>query len=340
MNKKANRDIMDLLKVVLSIFVVLMHINPFGKYGFIVYPICRIAVPLFFMMSGFFLFQKIMKNEKNRNEVVVNFIKRNLKLYLFWFIILLPITLVRRNYFSKGVLKGFVRIIYKFLFSSTFAASWYIMALTIGAVLVFLITRKISNKKMLILSFIVYLACCAITNYRNLFTGVEWINLNVFNEFKISNNFCVSLIWLCIGKMFAENEIKILKDKRKLNICIIVSIVFLFLEHIVINCYNLSVANDCYIMLIPVCFFIFEFVLQNSINVRHAKEMRKFSTITYCLHYSIGKVLLTCFDIIKLKSYYSAIISFLVVILVCVGVTYIVHKLENKKLLKWLKYSY
>ena len=74
--KNKNLDILDLVKVILSIIVVGIHINPFGEYSGLYYPICRIAVPLFFMISSYLLFSKL-KNNSNSKEVLVKFVKRN-----------------------------------------------------------------------------------------------------------------------------------------------------------------------------------------------------------------------------------------------------------------------
>lgn len=53
-------DSLDLLKFVLSLMVVLIHVNPFPSTAMpYIMPVLRLAVPLFFVISSFFFFRKI-----------------------------------------------------------------------------------------------------------------------------------------------------------------------------------------------------------------------------------------------------------------------------------------
>ena len=83
-------DVLDLTKFILSFFVLAIHAYIFPH---ILYPWLRIAVPMYFVMSSFFLFSKIrITGEESRKAIVRNYITRQMKFYLFWFIALLPIT--------------------------------------------------------------------------------------------------------------------------------------------------------------------------------------------------------------------------------------------------------
>lgn len=83
----------DLIKFVLSLFVLAIHasVYPMGLF-----PWLRIAVPLFFMLSAYFVFSKLHSAPADQQKAILkNFVYRNLRLYLFWFVILLPLTLVK-----------------------------------------------------------------------------------------------------------------------------------------------------------------------------------------------------------------------------------------------------
>ena len=97
----------DILKFIMAIFVVAIHTypNPF-KDGIhndnnildidqIWDIIVRFAVPYFFIASGFFLFLKLKKESDNllRQKIVLSFGKRIMRLYIYWTIIFLPITI-------------------------------------------------------------------------------------------------------------------------------------------------------------------------------------------------------------------------------------------------------
>ena len=63
---------LDVAKFVLSVVIIFLHINPLGEqYGYLAYPLVRIAVPLFFMISAFLLFTKIKKAPKIAGAQIV-----------------------------------------------------------------------------------------------------------------------------------------------------------------------------------------------------------------------------------------------------------------------------
>lgn len=135
-------DSIDLAKIILSLMVVAIHVPPArgGAYEILI-PILRTAVPIFFMLSGYLLFGKIKDcTIEEKKSIVTNYIIRILKLYLSWFVILLPVTIIRGDYFVDGISVGILEILKDFVLGSTFPASWYLMAVVIGTILVFIIS--------------------------------------------------------------------------------------------------------------------------------------------------------------------------------------------------------
>lgn len=82
MSKKSNSNqLIDIFKLIFALCVVAIHTNLFGgvKYGYILKcNIYRLAVPFFFICSGYFLADKVIKSNYN----VGKFIKKNLVVYL------------------------------------------------------------------------------------------------------------------------------------------------------------------------------------------------------------------------------------------------------------------
>lgn len=77
MSNRDNIDVFDVAKFIMAIMVVSIH--TLGKYA--IYPIFRIAVPLFFMISSFLFFSNSKKN--NGTKYLKKFCIRNIKLYFF-----------------------------------------------------------------------------------------------------------------------------------------------------------------------------------------------------------------------------------------------------------------
>lgn len=190
-----NRNI-DLLKYLMSIMIIMIHVGyPLD------FPILRAAVPVFFIISSYFFFLKMNKVEDNkeRNTILVNFVKRALKLYIFWFIVLLPVTVYVRKWYTEDLATIAFNLIRGFTVGSTFLASWYITAYIIGIVLIY----KFRAYKLItgLLSLGCYVLCVLASNYYYLF-DLQIIKLG--GEIGVYNSFPVGLIFIYIGMLLAD----------------------------------------------------------------------------------------------------------------------------------------
>lgn len=337
--RKQKYDILDILKYILSIFVVAIHTSLFPK---ILYPWLRIAVPLFFIMTSYFLFLKIKSNEKSKKEIILNYVKRNLTLYFFWFICLLPITLYIRNYFKEGFLSGIILFIKSFLFDSTFVASWYIMASIIGVLIVIYLSRFFRNKTLLFISLLIYILVVLRSSYYNLFINNSFINnlVNLYESvFSYSpQSFPAALFWIVCGKCFAEYKFT-LESKKLLNIILIViSALLLYIEWLFVF-KKYSICNsDCYFGLVPFCILLFMYIKNIKVNIPNSNIYRKMSTIIYAVHGSLNPIVRRFleYNFGEIVNLYNFIITLSISLLICL----IIFKLENLKCFKWLKYSH
>lgn len=277
--------------------------------------------------------------------VLNKFIKRNLKLYCFWSVTLLPLTTVYDIYtYSVSEIKYSLWMIFvnsfRKIFFSAFPASWYIIASIIAIFILYRIPKKY-NPIMLLVSFSIYLICCISSNYCNIFdTGSIIIRfIEIFRMFfnVPHTSFLVAFIWIGIGKTCAESKITITPIVGRLGIAL--SAVLLYAEYFVIKAFSLSDADDCYILLVPLCFFIFN-ALKNadSLKVKNALSLRKASTIIYCFHISVLRIY--SFILKYVFHCQIGILSLTMTVITCLIGYYFVFKLEGKKYFRWLKYSY
>lgn len=152
---------MDLAKFVCAILIVMIHepplknSYPLANYILVDY-IAKLAVPFYFVSSGYLLFRKI-NLEKCDNSVILSYIQRILKLYLLWtgiYSILFFYDIIKSK---DGFLCGMLNVIRTFLIVG-YNHLWYLLA-TIVAVLIiaFLINYKCSLKKILFLGVCLYM---------------------------------------------------------------------------------------------------------------------------------------------------------------------------------------
>lgn len=336
----------DLTKFVLAVLVLAIHSV---LYPTVLYPWLRIAVPLFFILSSYFVFSKLRDSSANEHKKIIkSFVFRNLLLYLCWFIILLPITLYMRYsvYFSNGLLKNLWNIVRSILFGSTFVASWFITATVIGFLIIYYLSKLL--KKDFIVFFISLFVFCLVTlasSYTSVIDGTflaTAINkyVDIFGAFVCS--FPAALFWIFIGKMFAEQKIRI--KSLWLLICLIVlSCTGLYLEWRFVISLDGSYNNDSYFMLAPLCILLFLGIQKiKPIYWKNSLHFKRLSTIIYVVHGSILPVISTLIAaVIKIKlPLLSFVITFLCCVTVYILICTMIQKSRSDRIKKILKLLY
>lgn len=325
-------DMIDISKLFMSILVCGIH--TLGDIG-VLFPVFRITVPLFFTVSSYFFFSKLNQSENNcHKKVLKHFLKRNITLYGFWAAVLLPQILLQNNYFSNGIFSCLFIIISRLFFGSTFTGSWFLSSLIIGTVIVYCLSKKFKNIYLVVFSAILYIYCCLMSNYRNFFPEDGFLQkLLYLYPGTVYRSFPISLIFITIGKIFADGEISVRKPVA-LALSIL-SLVFLYTEYAIIQYFDCSVENDFYFMLVPTTVLIFSLLLSSNISIKYGVVMRNISTIIYCSHGAVKWVILHFLPNLSLGPIlFISVISISTIIAICILV------LENFRPLRWLKHSH
>ena len=321
------------MKFVLAFLVVAIHVAPINGtvYDGWIMMLCRLAVPLFFITSGFLFFGK-MREESDQRKRLTNFLKRGFLLYFSWLVILLPITVYRRGWFELGLFGGLWTFLRSFFLGSTFAASWYLMALLIGTLLIAVSAKVLSNRVLLAIGFAVYLLCCAYSGYGNL-TG-----LPTSDWYAIYLSFPVSFIWLTIGKMIAEGEIAL--PKRGRAALLIGAAALYAIEFQLCRVRRWAAGTDAFVFLIPICTVVFLIVKEGTIETPRAKTLRNISTVTYCAHANVAFLFTKGAErLFKLDfdSGAACLLRYAVTVLVCFGLGLLLQALGKRwKPARWL----
>lgn len=337
----------DLIKFFLSLLVLAIHST---LYPMVLYPWLRIAVPLFFIMSSNFVFSKLQREASKEKQKVIlkKFIVRNLQLYLCWFIILLPITIyIRRElYFSNGFFENILTILKSIFFGSTFVASWFITATIIGVLIIYLLSKLLRNDYFVFL--ISLFAFCVVTlasSYKAIiadtfvFTAINKY-IDIFGALVCS--FPAALFWVFIGKLFAEQKIKI-KSRSLLISLIICSCIALFVEWKFVISLDGSYNNDSYFMLAPLCILLFVGVEKiKPIYWKNSVYFKRASTIIYVVHGSllpfVSKLISVVFN--ARVPFLSFILTFICCITIYIFIEIAIKKCRNHRINKILKMLY
>lgn len=342
--------LVDVVKVILSAMVVAIHVSPVDEpIRSLLLPILRIAVPIFFLLSSFFLSRKLASKQDvvAKRAVLFRFVKRNICLYLFWYIALfVPTLFLRREayeaFLSYGLLKGVFLYIMTVLFGSTFRVSWFLSATCIGAVIVYVLEYK--RSLCFAICGVSFIICCFASNYYGI--APSWL-VSIFHRFSpigtLYNSFPAALLWMLIGnevgKVYSSRLRETLyRNRLILFVLALIGALVLYIEHSVIEMAGCARADDCYFSLIIVCLPLFLIIISVAEEGAQAppiyRFMRAASTVTYCLHATLAYILTICFNF-----HAPSVTFYLLVLLLCWLCAMVIICLE-KAGIRYLRFAY
>lgn len=306
----------DNVKVILAIFVVILHSGP----GYYIEPICNIAVPLFFSFSGFF-YGKTSKG-------IIHFTKRILLLYFFWLIVQWPLSLPMIK--NEPSLLDIARHV---IFSSSYPVSWYLISLIWSAVLL-IVLKRFGYWYVALTSCILYVMCVAELGWAGYFNGT-W--LYTFNEtYKtifgtIAWSFPQAFIFFAIGYYINSN-----KSKNYYTVFSLLAVVLYGAEYHYVNYYHLCGMSSALFTLPLLIYGLTGLCLRNCHATPYkekGKLLREISTLIYLSHpvlMAIG------FKLLGISTGMSRIFF---VFALFIPLCFLYFKLRKLKYLRWLKYA-
>lgn len=129
----------DVLKFILAFFVVAIHCG-LSDYNYSAFKITELAVPSFFIMSGYLLQYNLEnKYSANRGGYFDVYLKHLLKLYVIWSIIYLPFTIYGCFINDNPMVKDIFFVLRGWLFVGENYMSWplwYLLALIVATWLI------------------------------------------------------------------------------------------------------------------------------------------------------------------------------------------------------------
>lgn len=189
------------LKALCAFLVVLIHTKCVNKDYFL--PICRIAVPIFFMISGFFLFN-------NKTNSIDN--KRILQTAIRILCIAITTKLVYRLIYSTLGLNSIDYLSFKFWVKEIFTGGavvghlWYLTAYIEVLITIYFL------QKIKALKIIYYLIpCCILVNF--IFGSYRYlIGIEHLHQFLHTNFFTIGLPCFTIGMLIKKHSLQIVND--------------------------------------------------------------------------------------------------------------------------------
>lgn len=241
----------------------------------------RMAVPFFFLSSGFLLAQKFDSSFASHKNVVVirEYLLKFVKMYVLWTIIYLPMAIYHYISSDKGILKSVLLYVKGFIFIGEQYNSWHLWYLlsTIYALVFVLILQylKLSHKKVIIVSTVVFLISIGI-DFLVAYNG----NSNIFVELLIK----MIKVSIASGRIFTGMfyiPLGIVLSRRQPNLAVSWSMLIGgYLLNILVK---INFLNSVFLAISAIGLFcvINSFVLPDS---KIYPFVRKMSTVIYFIH--------------------------------------------------------
>ena len=339
--ERKNLDSADVLKYVLSILIVATHTSFLEGY---ITPLVRLAVPAFFMISGYFFFGRINSCDSKRSQTAYlkKSVKHNLKLYLFWFVLLLPLTLYVRKYHTMGLWGGLSHLVRDFCFGSTFQSSWYIIALITGFAIVLFLSRKLPQWALVVIGVICYIPSLLSSNYEFLIASSDTLQTfghSLSHIFLLPcRNFSVSILYIAIGKYLAEKNYE--GKTKRYTVTFLLAFAALVAEYLALRFSGVKIVNtDCYIALPFASYYLCKVFLTLDITCKSSVLLRKISTVSYCAHMAVFMVIGKLFKIFEIPDWKN-ILHFAVTLILTQLFALVLIRLSKCEKLRFLKYSH
>ncbi|MGL4737302.1 MAG: acyltransferase family protein [Cellulosilyticaceae bacterium] len=265
---------MDMFRVFLALLVVAIHgIKVDDAITFyVVNGIARIAVPLFFILTGITL-----RHEKLQEwEHITRYIGNQVKIFLPW--ILLYLCIAGYSFMNSG------NILYG---GSLFIQFWFVSATWIALILLHVLLKKFTLRQILFIALVLHIfgifgdAYLGVTQQIPILsTFYEWF-LGIF--FKTRSGVCFGLFYMTLGMYFHEKQLWIKRSNTWLGIGIALTLVMQYVEITLLQRTQTPHYN-MYFTLIPLTVLIMSYLKNNESKKKGLLNYKKISVQIYITH--------------------------------------------------------
>lgn len=350
-----NYNCIDLTKFILSILIITIHVSPFGNNNSAIAQslnyvikngVARIAVPIFFVISGFLLYKKIDKNSFSWKEPL-RYITKIFKLYFIWSLIYLPLNIDISLHNDTTFMHDLLSYIRNFLLVGSYSQLWYLNA-TIFAVLMvsYFLYRRVSIKHILCISLGFYLIGLLAQSWYGIIAPLSsaapslWNLLLLLEKIIITtrNGLFEGMLFISIGLYFAVSNSK--HNIKKAAFFLGISVILFISEILLLEKLMWIREYDMFLSLIPIAYW--SFALISNIHLENHfiyKKLRILSTLIFCTHTLVKFIVQRIFCNLHIYLEETPFL-FVYTLIISVCISYIILLLSTHKHWKWLKNLY
>ena len=276
----------DRFRIIAALLIVGVHTYPLSsvseELNFAVTNILsRIAVPFFLMITGYFVLPQFFCSKDNGNKALKNVVKKTGLLYVAATLLYLPFS-IYAGYYENG--NVFVTIVRNLIFDGTFYHLWYLPALIVGMLLLYVLSRKFSLGTVFWVSITLFVFGLLGDSYYGVTLKIPFLKIAYdigFNVFSYTRNgLFYAPVFLTMGAVIAKKEYSFAKWKSLVGFAVFM--ILMLAEGFALHYFDYQRHDSMYIFLIPCMFFLFLFLL--ACKGKSSPILRDISMWVYILH--------------------------------------------------------
>lgn len=282
MTKDKSYSGIDCFRLIAALFIVAIHTSPLASFSetgdfILTRVIARVAVPFFFMTSGFFLISRYTYD----NKKLGTFAKKTALLYGAAILLYLPVNFYTGYFKMDNLLPNIIK---DFVFDGTLYHLWYLPASIMGAAVSWYLVKKLDYPKALAAASVLYLIGLFGDSYYGISEKISCLSNFYDSMFQISdytrNGIFFAPIFFLMGGLIAEGRRKITFGKSVWGV--IISFLLMLGEALVLHHFQLQRHDSMYLFLLPCIWFLFQVIL--CFKGKRLVDLRTISLLVYLIH--------------------------------------------------------
>ena len=282
MTKNESYSGIDYFRFIAALLIVAIHTSPlssFSETGNFIFTriVSRVAVPFFFMTSGFFLISRYTCNA----EKLGAFIKKTTLIYGVAILLYIPINVYNGYFKMDNLLPNIIKDI---VFDGTLYHLWYLPAAIVGAVIAWYLVKQWAYRKAFAVTLVLYIVGLFGDSYYGIAENIPSLNSFYHLIFQVSdytrNGIFFAPIFFVLGGYISDNKDKLSFKKSIIGFTACFSL--MFAEALTLHRFELQRHDSMYVFLLPSICFLFYFLMH--FKGKNRAQLRTISLIIYIIH--------------------------------------------------------
>lgn len=294
---------LDLAKFISAVLIIVLHTGPLSSYSSVLHYGLRnivtvVAVPFFFMASGFLLFVKLNRLPAEEGSAYFKrYIGRLVLMYVLWSAVYFPFVLT--DWLQNGcTVMDVLQYIKRFFFEGSYETIWFLPALITASALVYFVHKRLSFRNIVLVALPFYIFACLGSSYYGLTEQIPVLRA-VFHAYfsffdTIKNGVLFGFLFVALGAAFTESR----KPVRQGRAFLFSAVFFVLMagETVAQTVLHWSTNGvDTKLLLAPLSICLFAWVLSLQLPDTHPEAyvwIRKLSLLMFLSQ----RIFLTLFD--------------------------------------------